>query len=426
MRTKLYIFLTKLIALLAFTISGYVGAYSQAPVSNFTGAPLSGCSPLIVTFQDLSSGSPTIWNWSFGNGNTSTIQNPTATYFTPGTYTVILTTTNASGSNTLTRTNYVTVYDNPTVNFSANVTSGCFPLKVQFSDLSSPGVGNTNVTWEWDFGNGTTSTLQNPLATYTTAGLFNVTLKVTNDKGCTKTLSRPNYIAVTAGVDAVFTNTQPTVCTAPASISFTNNSTGPPTLSYLWDFGDGSPFSAVPNPVHVYNTNGTFIVTLIATSTAGCEDTARTTIILGGFNPSFTGPATVCINTPANFVNTSSPLPISSTWNFGDGTPIGTGLSISHIYTVAGSYTIWMYNNYGGCIDSVQRTITVVPDPVADFTAPITSKCEPPLTVNFQDLSTGGAVAWQWDFGDGNTSILQNPNHTYTTYGNFTVTLISY
>ncbi len=427
MRTKLYIFLTKLIALLAFTISGYAGAYGQAPVSNFTGAPLSGCSPLIVTFQDLSSGSPSSWNWSFGNGNTSTIQNPTATYFTPGTYTVILTTTNASGSNTLTRTNYVTVYDNPTVNFSANVTSGCFPLKVQFSDLSSPGVGNNNVTWEWDFGNGTTSTLQNPLATYTTAGLFNVTLKVTNDKGCVKTLSRPNYIAVTAGVDASFTNPQPTVCTPPASISFTNNSTGPPVLSYSWDFGDGSPLSTALNPVHVYNTAGSFIVTLITTSTAGCEDTARSIpIIVGGFNPSFTGPPTVCINKVAIFTNTSSPLPINnSSWNFGDGSPVLTGLSTFHAYTTTGTYTVWMYNNYGGCIDSTSRTITVVPDPVADFTAPVTSRCEPPLTVNFQDISTGGAVGWEWDFGDSSpASLLQNPSHTYTTYGNFDVRLI--
>lgn len=424
--TKPNIILSKLIALFIFAISGHFNASGQAPVSNFTGSPLSGCSPLIVIFQDLSTGSPTLWSWSFGNGNTSTIQNPTATYFTPGTYTVILTTTNASGTNTLTRTSYITVYDNPTVNFSSNVTSGCFPLRVQFTDGSTPGIGNTNVSWEWDFGNGTTSTLQNPLATYNTAGTFNVTLKVTNDKGCIRTLSRPNYIAVTTGVVASFTNPQPTVCAAPASISFTNTSTGPPTLSYQWDFGDGSPISTVMNPVHIYNASGTFTATLITTSSAGCEDTARSVpIIVGGYNPSFTSPATVCINLAASFVNTSSPLPINSTWNFGDGSPIGTGLNVTHTYTVAGPYTVWMYNNNGGCVDSVSQLITVAPDPVADFTAPFTSRCEPPLTVNFQDLSTGGAVGWQWDFGDGNTSTAQNPTHTYIAYGNFTVTLIA-
>jgi PKD repeat protein len=106
-------------------------------------------------------------------------------------------------------------------------------LRVQFTDLSTPGIGNTNVSWNWDFGNGVTSTLQNPFTTYTTAGLFTVTLRVTNDKGCTRTISRPTYIAVTPGVVASFTNTQATVCSAPANISFTNTSTGPGVLSLI-------------------------------------------------------------------------------------------------------------------------------------------------------------------------------------------------
>ena len=71
------------------------------------------------------------------------------------------------------------------------------------------------------------------------------------------------------------------------------------------------------------------------------------------------------------------------------------------------------------------NTITINPRPVADFTAPVTTKCEPSLTVNFQDITTGGPVSWPWDFGDGNTSTLQNPSHTYTAYGSFTVTLIA-
>lgn len=171
MRLVLRKHFTRLIALLVFVLSGLF-VHAQTPVANFTGTPLSGCSPLIVVFQDLSSGNPTSWNWDFGNGNTSTLQNPTASYFTPGTYTVQLTATNANGSNTLTRTQYVTVYEPPAVSFSANNTSGCFPLRVQFTDLSTPGIGNTNVSWNWDFGNGITSTLQNPFITYTTARII--------------------------------------------------------------------------------------------------------------------------------------------------------------------------------------------------------------------------------------------------------------
>jgi len=295
---------------------------------------------------------------------------------------------------------------------------------VQFTDLSTAGAGNTNTTWLWDFGNGTTSTLQNPFVTYTTAGNFTITLRVTNDKGCTRTISLPNYIAVTPGVTSTFTNTLPTVCNPPATISFTNNSSGPPVLSYLWDFGDGN-FSTVANPVHTYTGSSNFVVTLITFSTAGCQDTARSApIVIGGNTTTFTAPPAACINEAVSFTNTSTPIPNSSFWTFGDGGTANT-LNTTHSYAAPGTYTVRLYNTYATCTDSVLNTITINPRPVADFLAPITTKCEPPLTVSFQDLSTGGAVSWQWDFGDGNTSTLQNPSHTYTAYGNFTVTLIA-
>ena len=82
-------------------------ALSQ-PVANFTASPLVGCSPLVVNFQDLSTGNPTGWSWNFGNGATSSLKNPGTTYFTPGTYSITLTVTNTGGSNTLTRNQYIT------------------------------------------------------------------------------------------------------------------------------------------------------------------------------------------------------------------------------------------------------------------------------------------------------------------------------
>lgn len=423
LRLQLYNILLRLRFLIAIMFTGPVIS-GQTPVANFTGSPLAGCSPLVVVFQDQSTGGALSWNWNFGNGNTSTLQNPTATYFTPGTYTVSLTVTNTNGSNTLTRNQYITVYEPPTASFTANLTTGCFPLRVQFTDLSTPGAGNTNVGWEWDFGSGNSSTAQHPLATYTSAGSFTVTLKVTNDKGCTRTYSRPNYIVVTPGVTADFTHSQPTVCAAPANISFTDNSSGPGVLSYLWNFGDGNT-SIVPSPVHTYNSNGSFTVTLIVSSSAGCIDTAitATPIVIGGYNSSFTAPDSVCVNDLVTFTNTTTPPPINSSWAFGDG-GTATTTDATHTYTVPGTYVAWLYNTFGACTDSVPHTIVVSPRPVVDFTAPVTSRCEPPLTVNFQDI-TSGATGWQWDFGDGNTSTLQNPVHTYSNYGNFTVTLIA-
>ena len=154
---------------LTTTVSG------QGLSANFTATPIAGCSPLVVNFRDLSLGNPTEWRWEFGNGNSSALQNPGATYFTPGTYTVSLTVTNDNGTNTLVRQQYITVYEAPTVNFSANDQSGCFPLNVQFTDFSTAGSGNTNTSWQWDFGDGTTSTLQNPSISYTSAGNYAVT-----------------------------------------------------------------------------------------------------------------------------------------------------------------------------------------------------------------------------------------------------------
>ncbi len=422
--TKIRNILPKLVALCAITMLTGAIASAQAPVANFTAATITGCSPLVVNFQDLSTGSPTSWNWDFGSGNTSTLQHPTASYFTPGTYTVTLTAINASGTNTLTRAAYITVYEPPSVDFSANITNGCFPLRVQFGDLSTGGTGNTNVSWQWDFGNGTTSTLQHPLNIYTTAGVFTVTLRVTNDKGCVRTYTRPNYINATPGVKSIFTHTQPSVCNPPATISFTNSSTGPPVLSYYWDFGDGNTSTAL-NPVHTYTGSGSFIATLVTTSTSGCQDTLRSNaIVVGGYTNSFTAPLASCVNESISFTNTSAPVPVSSSWNFGDGGS-ATGINATYSYASPGTYGVWLYNTFANCVDSVLQPITINPKPVADFSAPVVSGCQPPMTVNFQDLSTGTAVAWQWDFGDGGNSSLQHPSHTYTNYGTFTVTLIT-
>jgi gliding motility-associated-like protein len=376
---------------------------------------------LIVNFQDLSTGNPGSWAWDLGNGNSSTLQNPSATYFTPGTYTITLTVTNASGSNTLTRTQYITVYDRPTVNFSADVQTGCFPLRVQFTDLSSAPAGSSIVNWQWDFGNGVTSTAQNPQAVYTTAGNFAVTLKLTDDKGCTRILGRNAYINATPGVTAGFTATPPVACASPVNIQFNNTSTGPGTLSYQWDFGDGNT-SSLPSPNHTYTADGAYTVTLTATSSNGCEDTVTLMIPVARFASSFQYAGTACPGSPVSFTNTSVPVPDSSSWTFGDGNT-SSGMAPTHAYASAGTYTVWLYNFYGNCIDSASQLITIIPPPVANFTTPVSASCQSSLTANFQDLSTG-ASSWLWSFGDGSSSTDQHPVHQYNAYGAYTVTLI--
>lgn len=412
-----------IISLLCVVFS--TGVTAQKPLANFTGSPLAGCSPLIVNFQDLSTNSPTSLSWDLGNGSTSTSSTPTAIYVTPGPYTVKLIAKNASGSDTLTRLNYITVYSIPSLNFSADDSLGCFPLPVQFTDLSTPGAGTVNTTWEWNFGDGATSTDRNPAHTFTASGNFTVILKVTNDKGCSKIFSKPSYIKVSPGVVADFTTSLSNICSPPVTANFTNTSTGPGTLSYSWNFGDGQT-STLRDPSNTYNSAGSFNVTLTVTSSIGCDATKikNSEVVIGSNSTSFSSPDSALTNTPINFTNTSAPLPVSQNWNFGDVTS-STDQNPVKTYNTPGTYFVILTNNYGSCTFTAVRTIVITPKSLTSFTASDSLSCKPPLSVNFQN-TTPGAVSWLWDFGDSSaTSTLQNPSHTYTKYGNFNVTLIT-
>jgi gliding motility-associated-like protein len=415
--------LTRRTLILPFFILLTVFARAQTPTANFSASPVSGCSPLVVNLQDQSTGNVTGWFWDFGNGGTSTLQNPSTTYFTPGSYTIKLTVTNASGTHSVTRTNLITVHTKPVVSFTVSDSTACFPHRAQFTDLSSPGAGNTITNWLWDFGNGTQSTVQNPLNVYTASGNFGVTLRVTNDKGCFTALTKPGYIQLAGGIVADFTNNMPAVCKPPYRITFNNITTGTGTLTYAWDFGDGNT-STQQNPVHTYTTPGNYSVTMAVASSLGCTDTVKKTNLLNILNIStaITAPDSICVRTPVNIVNNSSPAPVSSVWTFGDATG-SNQVTPTKIYNTPGTYTIRLKNTYSYCTDSASKTIKVLPRPVANFTSSPSTRCQPDLTVNFTNTSTN-AIRWSWDFGDGNTSALQNPSHTYTNYGTYNVQLV--
>jgi PKD repeat protein len=250
------------------TATENITAY-DAPVAAFSADAVAVAVDADVTFTDESTNTPLEWAWDFGDDATSTEQNPVHAYAAAGTYTVTLTVTNPGGTDDEVKTDYITAYVAPVAAFSADVTEAATDATVTFTDEST----GVPTEWLWDFGDDTTSTLQNPTHSYTAAGVYEVTLTVTNAAG-TDAEVKADYIEVAVTPVAAFSATADAV-PADTLVTFTDESTGVPT-EWLWDFGDGST-STLQNPTHEYDTAaGTYTVTLTV-SNAGGEDTETKT-----------------------------------------------------------------------------------------------------------------------------------------------------
>jgi gliding motility-associated-like protein len=378
-----------------------------------------------VKFKDLSTNAPLYWNWDFGNGQTSALQNPTISFNTPGTYTITLIARNRSGADAIRKTDYITVYPYPTPVFTANHTIGCAPAAIQFADQSTAGQGSIT-SWSWDLGDGTSSNQQNPSHSYTQTGYYNVSLKVTNSGGCSNTATQARYLRIVDGVQPNFAwNQTSAACSAPFVLNFVNQTAGPGNLTYSWNLGSGaSPASSADiNPANItYPATGNYDVTLQVASSLGCSGSIKQTIPLSNNGAVITSPDQACANTPLTFTDGSTPAPLSASWDFGDGTN-STDLNPSKTYTANGTYTVKLTNTYGACTSTATKPIQVANPAAPVFIADKTVSCKAPFAVQFTDQSPAGPTQWLWDFGDGQTSTQQNPQHTYTTTGRFTVKL---
>ena len=408
---------------------GLLKAMAQAPVADFSATPTTGCGPLGVNFKDQSTNSPSFWSWDFGNGQVSSVQNPSVTYTTPGTYNVRLIVRNASGSNAVEKDGYITVYPYPSPHFTANPSGvACAPANVQFTDQSTAGQGSIT-SWAWTFGDGLTSNGQNPQHTYTQPGYYTVGLTVSNSGGCSNSTSATRFIRVVAGVQPNFVFNQSSAgCTAPFTGQLLNQSAGPGNLSFSWSMSNGaSPSSSADtSPIVTFPTSGQYNVNLQVTSDLGCSASLQQPVNLNNNSATINGPSNACVNTPVTFSDGSSPIPPAIIWTFGDGTTSNNS-SVTKSFPTIGPYTVKLVNKYAACADSNVETINVVGPPTPNFTAAgLTAACKPPFTVQFSDQSTPAAnvTGWSWDFGDGSPpSTQQNPQHTYTTSGTFNVTL---
>jgi PKD repeat protein len=245
------------------------------PVSNFTFAPTTGQAPLTVQFNDTSSNSPSSWSWTFTDDlSTSNVQNPVHTFKSAGSYVVILTATNAAGAGnmcllpiTVTAAPVIT----PVADFTATPTTGVAPLSVQFADKST----NADV-WVWTFGDGATSTLQNPPAhTYTAAGTYTVQLQAVNSTS-SKSNTASKTITVTAApqtLQAAF-NVNAQAVALGTAVTGTDASTGYP-ATWSWDFGDGFTASS-QNINHIYGAVGNYTLSLTVTNGTQTSTASKT------------------------------------------------------------------------------------------------------------------------------------------------------
>ncbi|MDQ3072924.1 MAG: PKD domain-containing protein [Bacteroidota bacterium] len=371
-----------------------------------------------VFFKDEStlqgSGVLSAWSWDFGDGNTSTQQNPVYKYQNAGTFNVKLTVRSSNGCGS-SLSKQITILPTPTPAFTN--TTGCRGQDIAFT-FSNPAAGSTYL---WRFGDGGTSTDQNPVHKYTTQGVYEVVIIVTGANGCSDTSQKvPVEIYPVPKADFQFTN----ICNDSA-MTFTDASTvsGASINQWNWTFEPGKT-SADKDPKHIFSKPGTYQVKLVVTTFSGCKDSiTKTVVTYPKANADFTFTQS-CADTAIVFTNTSTSVPGAAItgylWDFGDGNS-STDNSPSHTYAEGAIYDVRLIAvSERGCHDTMMQKVDVFPAPKVDFY--FTGKClQNP--VSFFDISTGNIESYFWEFGDGDTSNLKDPQHSFKDTGEYQVKL---
>lgn len=397
------------------------------------------CGGTSMTFTNGSTPGMT-YAWNFGDGNTSGNTNPTHSFTNTGAtilpFNVRLIVTNPAGfscADTFIKTIYV--LPRPTSNFSQNGVQGnisaCDSVVVTFADLSI----NAS-SWSWDFdNNGTVDFVGQSPPPQKFLQTRTVSLLVVAANGCSHSRTRTITIFTTPAADFNVTS----VCVNQVA-SFQNTSSqfpGNNITTRAWNFGDpasgANNTSTLNNPTHTFSTPGSYNVRLIIQSQNGCPDTMIKQLNVqfpptANFSPTV---STGCSPLAVTFNNTTlNADPSLYVWKIGNA-PFSTSTSSSRTFINTGTSndTIrvkLVAQTTFGCKDSITKTIVVFPNPVAGIAANVLPSCTP-TPINFLSASTG-AISFNWNFDDGNTSTLPNPIHQFANNTNqikvFNVSLI--
>lgn len=393
------------------------------PVAAFT-PPNQACVNELISINnqstvDNSTINSTIWN--MGDGTSYNNSDITHQYASAGNLTIELIVSDVNGcADTVSHT--IPVYNNPIAAFPIPAACG---INVNYTDQSTLNGGSAINTWNWNFGDAATSTLQNPNHIYANTGTFNVSLEVVNANGCADTLIQS--VVLHELPNAAFSYND--VCRY-LSGNFTSTSTSniDPITGYDWTMHDGVQFSTA-NVSYPYNVDGSYPVTLIVTTNFGCSDTVTQNITIFPLpQPSFTAPSS-CDPNAVNFQNTSvisSGSITGNSWNVvGHPSITSTQLNPSLTMPTHGTYQVQLITtSNNNCVDSITQTIVVDPKPIANFSIVNSEGCGP-ITASFTNLSTiaSGNISFNdWDFGNGFSSDV-NPSATFGV-GLYDVTLI--
>lgn len=355
-------------------------------------------SNLALLLSDTSSGAPTQWLWSFGDGNSSAQQNPQHTYSAPGAYDVCLTAISTCGSSQACNTVVIECAE-PVAGFIVQRNG----LSITVTDTSR----NAPTQWFWTFGGSGTSHLQNPQYTFAAPGTYTVCLLAGSACGSGQACRQ-----VTVNCDvpqAAFTFQADEL-----ALSFTDQSANAP-ASWAWDFGDGNT-STEANPQHTYALPGDYRVCLRVSSVCGNTESCQAIQVgCDAPQPAFTFQAD---ELSLSFTDQTANSPESWLWTFGDGSS-STLSNPQHDYAAPGSYQVCLQAGSLCGQNTACQTVEVTCGPPQSAFSYSSSG----LSVSFTDNSAPAAAQWSWTFGDGNTSTEANPQHAYAGPGTYTACL---
>jgi len=396
------------------TIDNFSNTVSLGPDSSL-------CAGNSISLTSGASASLT-YTWSTGSNNDSLLINNT------GQYSVIVTNTNnCVAKDTI---NVSITGQAPVANFTTSI--GCKNNAVSFTDLSIPPSGNTISSYDWNFGDNlsstNTSTLSNPIHTYTNTGTYTISLTVTTNTGCSQSITKTIQIFPKPTVNfTVGLSCQNDSTSFFGSIS---NASGYNTSSLLWNFGDPTSGSANSSnnisPKHLFSNQANYTIKLIATNNAGCIDSLTNIIaVKGQVKADFTY-SSACTNTSTFFQDNSIvPAPNASnirSWNFGTST--ASGVTVSKTYTNSGVYSVTLsVTGNNGCNSSISKVITIFNPPITSFTIPTFCAKDTVTAINTSIAQSGIISSYNWRLNNTPFSSIQNPTLSIPTAGNYTVSL---